>query len=272
MPISMPDLVDAPGKRSIPAQDITLEHKRGYRQWPISAQHPCSLERCVDVRTQGIAGSNLYSRTEVPPYFERFEGSITELFVRVSVLEKLKEANRLLAPHNTELFVCDSWRPANVQKGGRVWLEKNLRARFPERSDTQILDEVNTFWAVGPVDEADIDPLSPPPHSTGGALDLTLRRLSDSQEVWMGTVVDDTTEKAHTDWFEKSGSPNSFSDCEAQRNRRLLYHVMTQVGFVVNPTEWWHVSWGDQLWAKITSAREGRTVEAWYSNTDPRSV
>ncbi len=262
----MLDLRDIP----IPSQSLTLEQKKGYRQWPIGVRDERNAEVCVDLRTQGIAGKNLYYRTDAPPYFQRFEGSIPELFVRTSVLEKLKEANRLLAPYNAEIFVYDSWRPTKVQQGGRAWFEKYLRKTFPEWDDERVLAEVNAFWAVGPETEQDIDPSSPPPHSGGGALDHTLRRLTDGQQMWMGTLVDDTTQKAHTDWFERHADIHSLSDQEALRSRRLQYHIMTQVGFIVNPTEWWHVSWGDQLWAKIASARQGQTVEAWYSNIDPR--
>ncbi|MBP7741250.1 MAG: peptidase M15D vanX D-ala-D-ala dipeptidase [Candidatus Pacebacteria bacterium] len=257
-------------ERKIPHQDDTLSQKAGYRQWPIAVNHPASLEACVDIRDHGIAGKNLYNRTDAPPYFEQFDGSIPELFVRVGVLEKLKEANKILAFHNAEVFVNDSWRPAQVQQGGRAWCERDIRTHFPGWTDTQVLDEVSNFWAVGPKTQDDIDPLSPPPHSTGGALDLTLRRVSDGQDLWMGTIADDTTEKAYVDWFERYADPASFSDREAQRNRRLLYHTMTDLGFVVNPTEWWHVSWGDQLWACITSARTGQHVEAWYSVASPR--
>lgn len=254
----------------IPSQSLTLEYKKGYRQWPIDLHDERNAEVCIDVRTQGIAGKNLYHRTDAPPYFHQFEGSIPELFVRTSVIEKLKEVNTLLAPYNAEIFVYDSWRPARVQKGGRIWCENDVRARFPEWDASRVMEVVNEFWAVGPEDESDIDPLSPPPHSVAAALDLTLRRRSDGQELWMGTLVDDTTPKAHTDWFEFNAD-DSFSDREALKNRRLLYHILTMVGFVVNPTEWWHVSWGDQMWAQISSKRTGQEVRAWYSSTNPRT-
>ena len=35
-----------------------------------------------------------------------------------------------------------------------------------------------------------------------------------------------------------------------QRNRQLLYEVMTGVGFVNYPLEYWHYSYGDYYWAK----------------------
>ena len=34
-----------------------------------------------------------------------------------------------------------------------------------------------------------------------------------------------------------------------QNRRSLLFSVMEQAGFVQHPNEWWHFSYGDQLWA-----------------------
>ena len=31
--------------------------------------------------------------------------------------------------------------------------------------------------------------------------------------------------------------------------RRILAEIMNKVGFVQHPNEWWHFSYGDQLWA-----------------------
>jgi D-alanyl-D-alanine dipeptidase len=41
---------------------------------------------------------------------------------------------------------------------------------------------------------------------------------------------------------------------EARSNRRLLYWLMTEGGFASNPNEWWHFSWGDQMWARLSGA------------------
>ena len=46
----------------------------------------------------------------------------------------------------------------------------------------------------------------------------------------------------------------SFSDEEARANRRLLHWVMAEEGFEGLPDEWWHFSWGDQMWAKLAGA------------------
>jgi len=68
----------------------------------------------------------------------------------------------------------------------------------------------------------------------------------------MGSIFDDVTALAHTDHFEHKGTVASYSDAEAQANRRVLYWTMTEEGFVNYPNEWWHFCWGDQMWAKIS--------------------
>ena len=70
----------------------------------------------------------------------------------------------------------------------------------------------------------------------------------------MGSLFDDVTQIAHRDRFERGSDAISFSDEEARANRRLLHWVMTQAGFAGHPDEWWHFSYGDQLWAALTGA------------------
>ncbi len=145
-----------------------------------------------------------------------------------------------------ELYIFDGWRPQSIQRYFHgVWFPQWLRDNRPEIPEAQLMDEVERYWAA-PTDGED----SPSPHSTGGAVDLTLRFIDTQQPLYMGGIFDDLTENAHTDWFERQ-TINSMSDQEAQANRRLLYWVMNEAGFANNPTEWWHFSYGDQLWARL---------------------
>ena len=84
----------------------------------------------------------------------------------------------------------------------------------------------------------------------------------------MGTIFDDVTEASHTDACERAADAQlSFSDLEARANRRLLYWLMEEEGFCNNPTEWWHYSFGDQMWARLTGAEA-----AYYSAAEPLEV
>jgi len=70
------------------------------------------------------------------------------------------------------------------------------------------------------------------------------------------------SEVSHLDFLEKKamkGGLISFTEEEGLLNRRLLCHAMTEEGFAPNPTEWWHYSYGDQMWAALT-----KNSEAFY--------
>lgn len=69
-------------------------------------------------------------------------------------------------------------------------------------------------------------------HNRGCALDLTLVRLSDGEELKMPTGYDVFTRQA---W-----PSSAVADPEARKNRQLLIEVMERHGFKVNSSEWWH--------------------------------
>jgi D-alanyl-D-alanine dipeptidase len=47
-------------------------------------------------------------------------------------------------------------------------------------------------------------------------------------------------------------------------HRQTLRQAMEGAGFVQHPNEWWHFSWGDQLWAWRSGA-----AQACYGRVDP---
>ncbi|WP_432934360.1 M15 family metallopeptidase [Microbispora sp. CA-135349] len=95
--------------------------------------------------------------------------------------------------------------------------------------------------------------ISPPevaPHVAGAAVDLTLC-ATDGHELWLGTEVNDTdTDACHT--------ASTAISAEARGRRDILGEVLTTVGLVNYPTEWWHWSYGDRYWAHITRAPAAR--------------
>ena len=100
------------------------------------------------------------------------------------------------------------------------------------------------------------DPLDPAlvaPHTTGGAVDLTLswRGLP----LALGTDYDAFEEAAHAAAFETPGADERVRDL-----RRLLARCLRAAGFSPYPWEWWHWSFGDQWWALdhgLTRSRYG---------------
>ena len=224
--------------------------KGGFRSHAIERSNTYYLEELVDLRDLGIAGENYYYSSRNPPYWRRIEGAVPDLLVRKSVGERLVTVNALLGMAELELYVFDAWRPRAIQAYFHdVWMPAEIARRDPQLNGAALTAEVERYWAAPSGDED-----SPAPHATGAALDLTIRWIG-SDQLWMGSIFDDVTELAHRDHFEnvRSASP-SFSDEEARANRRLLHWVMVEAGFAGHPDEWWHFSWGDQLWAALTGA------------------
>jgi zinc D-Ala-D-Ala dipeptidase len=234
--------------RPIGNQAQARARKTEFRRGAIDRSNTFYLEELVDLRDLGIAGENYYYSLRNPPYWRRIEGAVPDLLVRQSVGDKLARINALLAVAELEVYVFDAWRPRAVQAYFHdLWMPVEIAKRDPHLTGAALTAEVERYWAAPSVDEA-----SPAPHATGAALDLTIR-WTGSDQLWMGSIFDDVTELAHRDRFEALGKNTlSFSDEEARANRRLLHWIMTEAGFAGHPDEWWHFSWGDQLWAALT--------------------
>ena len=73
----------------------------------------------------------------------------------------------------------------------------------------------------------------------------------------MGHKEVDMSSVARPDAFERKNIQTDKAKL-AQRNRRIFYWIMRGAlcdemsSLIVNPTEWWHWSYGDQMWAALT--------------------
>jgi D-alanyl-D-alanine dipeptidase len=198
----------------------------------------------------GVKGVNYYAHKRNPPYWRVAPGSVDALYARHGICERLQAVNKGLAEAGLRLHVFDAWRPRAVQAYFyETWLPAELRRRRPDLHGAALAAEVERYWAR-PTD----DPASPAPHATGSAIDLTIVWQS-GETLFMGSLFDDASAISNTDYFETIEHADwSFSAEEARANRRILYWVMTEAGFANQPDEWWHYSWGDQMWAKLTGA------------------
>ena len=241
--------------RSRPIGDLAGARaaRNGFRvRIPIRRDNALFGEALVEAREQGLKGENFYAGDRNPPYWHRVGGATDKLLLRRSVAEKLRTVNRRAGEAGLELFLFDAWRPRAVQAYFHdVWMPQQLQRRDPGLTGARLTEEVERYWSAPSADEN-----SPAPHATGAAADLTLR-WKDGETLWMGSLFDDVTQLAGRDRFESLTPDNfSFSDREARANRRLLHWLMTEEGFAGHPDEWWHFSWGDQMWAALTGADE----------------
>jgi D-alanyl-D-alanine dipeptidase len=155
-------------------------------------------------------------------------------FCRLGVAERLEKAQGLL-PDGIRLLIKECYRPLAIQKRAFENYLHRLTIQFPEWSAEQLHDEACQFIAP---------PEGVPPHSTGGAVDLTLIDRA-GRELDMGTIYDAIP--VETDHATSTLSPRI--SAPARANRDCLIEVMSAAGFVNYPTEWWHWSYGDRYWA-----------------------
>lgn len=201
-----------------------------------------------------------FSFTEPHPYAALdapYDGT-SPWMLRQGVLDALLQAQDQLKARRPGwcLKLFDAYRPVAVQ-AFMVWREFGLQAGLTGRSlvpygspgELQVRDpdlyallaaRVFEFWGV-PSD----DPLTPPPHSTGAAVDLTLQDAA-GREVDMGGAIDETSERSYPDHYAHAGLPQQQA---FHGNRTLLREVMAAAGFCRHGNEWWHFSLGDQMWA-----------------------
>lgn len=200
-------------------------------------------------------------RFEAPHPYARLGapyGAWSPWFLRREVHARLLDAQRRLSARRPgwRLHLFDAWRPLAVQAFMEAHTERLVLREAPHLDAAQRRERVLTYWAP-PSD----DPRTPPPHSTGAAIDLT---LCDAQgaPVNMGAAFDEPTERS---WPEHFAAATDAQGREAHAHRLLLREVMFAAGFVGLPTEWWHFSFGDRAWARETDAPAAR-----YGRTEPR--
>ena len=205
----------------------------------------------------------IFVRFDPPPYlaFGAKYGAANPWMMREGVLNALIAAqNRLqtIRP-NWKIMLFDVYRPNSVQIF-MVEREFGIKARdagldpanlTPEQRE-ELGKKVFKYWSV-----PSEDPTTPPPHSTGAAMDITLSD-ENGHEVDMGALIDEGAPPAHPDYFVHAKDD---AGQLAHAHRTLLRYVMSAEGFRQHPEEWWHFSRGDQLWAWL-EREKGRNPNA----------
>ncbi len=174
--------------------------------------------------------------------------------LRKGVISRLLRAETLLqgsCPGN-RLAIFDAWRPLAVQAFMvEHAIDHECACRGLDRQNIshaaavkEVVAAVGRFWAP-----PSSDPLTPPPHSTGAAVDLT---LADSKglPLAMGGEIDAIGSISYPDHYAAAATADPLSTAALWHQRRsALAGAMAAAGFAQHPNEWWHFSYGDQLWA-----------------------
>jgi zinc D-Ala-D-Ala dipeptidase len=152
-----------------------------------------------------------------------WENASIGMWLRESALQRLVTVADALPPR-LGLAVFDAYRPLPLQ--AELYDAAYGDSRLPP----------------GFVSEPVSDPTTPPPHLTGGTVDLSL--TIDGIALALGTDFDGFTAKAETVSLEMTPGPD-------RELRRFLVHRMRAKGFVALHCEWWHFEYGTRRWAAI---------------------
>lgn len=169
------------------------------------------------------------------------------VFVREGVLERLREAARLLSAQETglKLEVVYGYRSIEIQER----LFAHHRASLQDTlSGEELMAAVHRLVAVP--DAAG--------HPAGAAVDLQI--LKDGTPLDFGTSIHEFAPDTFT------FSP--FIGRQAWDNRQLLRRVMLCSGFAPFDGEWWHYSYGDKEWAGYYRKRSALYGQMAFSCSD----
>lgn len=173
-----------------------------------------------------------------------------ETLVRESVAKFLDAATRRL-PSGYRMSILEGWRAPHIQRRMYLGVWKRFAEQHPDWSETKLRRFVNRYTA--PMSET-----VPPPHSTGGAVDVMLIR-------------DDGSYHDHCNPFDRYEPKAFLFDApglgeEAIRTRAVLRHAFEGTGLTNYPSEYWHWSYGDQGWAY-----RGGHPKALYGPIEPEN-
>ncbi len=158
--------------------------------------------------------------------------------LRESVARMICQAANAL-PGGLKLQIVEGYRPLQTQRFMFRHALEEARKRFPDWSEDKICLEAGRYSAPP-------DAITPPPHTTGGAVDVGIVDENDQQ-------LDFFSPFEITDVSHAAMKARGLSD-QARRNRDLLRQVLEPTGLTNYVDEWWHWSYGDNGWALRTGA------------------
>jgi D-alanyl-D-alanine dipeptidase len=167
-------------------------------------------------------------------------GAMPHGWLREGVAEALARAAAGL-PDGLSLVVWDGYRPIATQAALFDAYLVELAMVHPDWPADALEDAAARYVTPPSRSRA-----APPPHLTGGAVDLTLAD-GDGRPLDLGTDFDA---------FVPEAGARALEGVEgvARDNRRLLYWAMREQGFTAYVEEWWHFDRGDQFWGLATGS------------------
>lgn len=154
------------------------------------------------------------------------------VYARQSLATRLQKAAAELGTRY-KLVIRAGHRSIQVQRNIYIACAKDYQNENPGVSYEDALKHARMF-----VSDPD---LTLPPHVCGAAIDVDVFDVKSEQLLDFGSPLNDDTEKS---FLHYSGLND-----KQKGNRLMLLKAMLKAGFASCNTEWWHFSYGDQVWA-----------------------
>jgi len=139
-------------------------------------------------------------------------------------------------PENYYFMIYEAYRPLERQKF--LWSKANkiIKEKYPDMSEDEIYTMAATYVA---------DPYNGvgSGHQACCSIDISLCD-KDVIEYEMGTACQEINDNTVT-------NAEGISDT-AKNNRKILQDSLENAGLINYPSEWWHFSYGDRLWSRLT--------------------
>ena len=169
-----------------------------------------------------------------------FNPKFTQIkLIRTYIYNLIKNAQKHL-PQGYHFVVYEAYRPMESQI--KLWdgVVSEQKKKHPEMDvNSEEFIALCDIFAANPYRQGS-------GHQSGASVDISL--VDDTgKEYDMGGMVRGFDETADFD------CPNISP--EGRKNREILRDALSKSGLVNYPSEWWHYSFGDRLWARLTGSK-----------------
>ena len=243
-----------------------------YRGVPVDETDPRFSEPLVPLASVGVAYDGYYARTDGanPPFSRPLDGARKDGWIRKSMSQKLAAANDMLRPLGVGLLILDAYRPFECQRS--LWDFHFDQARIERPGAGAAKWRSMALQRAADPDAIEIGgAIAWPAHTTGGAVDTTLRDLRSGKPLDMGSHFEEVTDISYTDYFERQLERRDIlADDPRLLHRRMLHWSLSAQGLLNDPFVVWHYDWGNQLYVKNRRAMfNDRLPAAWYGCAQP---
>jgi D-alanyl-D-alanine dipeptidase len=181
----------------------------------------------------------------VPIYRERgYDDALDAIWVRAEIEPRLQRAAQAALGEGHGLLIWDGWRPAALQE--TLFEEYRAHLRADSGLEGEALEALVARFVTDPRRAS-----SPPAHSTGAALDVTLCDPTTGAPRDLGGEFDELSDRSRPEFHDAATDE---AGRRYARRRAELDAAMRAGEFVRLDTEWWHFEFGTDYWAKVTGA------------------